>query len=165
MEEIDEILTKWGEDNIAEAIALLSSSNVTTSGETANALRFEVAKDAGIVLRILESEHGVYLRKGVKGAVDSSKAPNSPFSYKDKMPPRGPLDKWSVKKGLAGVRDSKGRFIPRKSLVILLQRKIYRFGFAPFNYLAPFFKNIDNLNGKILESQKREILRELNKIT
>ena len=56
---------------------------------------------------------------------------NTPYSYKDKMPPPKKLDKWVVRKGLEGIRDEKGRFIKRKSLTYLIARSIYTKGIKP----------------------------------
>lgn len=158
-ETLDDILTKWGEDNIAEAVALLSQSNISSSGGLADSLRVELTSDLDkISLKIFENDYGKFVREGVQGALSSARAPQSPFSYKDKLPPAGPINKWAIRKGLQGVRDDKGRFVKRKSLVFLIRRSIFRLGISPFNYLSPFFKNINDLQGLITENQKREIL-------
>ena len=40
-----------------------------------------------------------YVDKGVKGRDSSAKAPNSPYQYKDKRPPSGPIKEWLRTKG------------------------------------------------------------------
>jgi len=47
------------------------------------------------------------------------------------MPPSKAFSGWVVRKGLKGVRDEKGRFIPRKSLQFLIARSIFRDGIKP----------------------------------
>lgn len=163
-ESLEQVLNKWGEEQVAEAVLLLEQSNVSNTGNLAKSLRFEVQEVAeGLMLTIYQADYGDFVLKGVRGSQSSAKAPKSPFSFRDKMPPVAPLDRWAVKKGISGTRDSKGRFIKRKSLVFLIRRSIFRFGLSPFNYLSPFFKNINDLQGKITEQQKREILLLLQK--
>ena len=58
-----------------------------------------------------------------------------------RMPPLSAIDKWSVvKKGLSGVRDEKGRFIPRKTLNYLRARSIGKYGY----YKTDFVNNALN---------------------
>ena len=157
--ELEKILEKWGEDQIAEAIQIIETAQSSSSGNLIDSLRFEVQDEAkGLKITIYEAPYGVFVRLGVRGAENSSKAPSSPFSFKDKFPPKGAIDRWVVQKPLGQARDSQGRFIKRKSLVYLIRRSIFRFGLRPLNYGAPFFKNINDLQGKIVEQQKREIL-------
>lgn len=157
--DLTEILQEWGDEQIAEAILIIERSNASATGNLAKSLRFEVEQVAdGLLLRIYEASYGAFVREGVRGSLSSAKAPKSPFSFKSKMPPAGPLDRWAVNRGISGTRDSKGRFIKRKSLVFLIRRSIFRFGIYPLNYFSSFFKNINDLQGQITEQQKREIL-------
>ena len=80
-----------------------------------------------------------YVDKGVKGSKSSAKAPNSPYKYTSKQPPSGVIDKWAVRKGLQGVRDEKGRFIKRKSLVFAIARSIKLYGVKPTNFFTDAF--------------------------
>jgi len=156
---IETILQKWGDENIAEAVQILTTANVSTSGALAESLKFEVRVDADkIIMSITEQDYGKFVRKGVQGALSSKLAPKSPFKYRDKMPPAGPIDRWVIQRGLSGTRDAKGRFVKRKTLTFLIRRSIFRFGLRPIDYLSPFFKNINDLQGLISENQRREIL-------
>lgn len=48
-----------------------------------------------------------------------------------KYPPLRAIEKWvTQKRGIQGIRDSKGRFIKRKSLVYLIRRSIGRYGYG-----------------------------------
>lgn len=59
-----------------------------------------------------------------------------------KMPPLSAIDKWSVtKKGMSGIRDEKGRFIPRKTLNFLRARSIGKYGFKGTNFLNKAINN------------------------
>ena len=84
----------------------------------------------------------LYQDKGVSG---KKKKYNTPFSYKDKMPPSSALDKWSVRKGIAP-RDKSGKFIPRKSINFLIARSIYNKGIKPSLFFTkPFEKAYKDL--------------------
>lgn len=64
-----------------------------------------------------------------------------------KMPPLAAIDKWSVtKKGLSGIRDEQGRFIPRKTLNYLRARSIGKYGFKGTDFLN---KAINNFIGQV----------------
>jgi len=71
------------------------------------------------------------------------RAANSPFSFKDKMPPRGAIDKWVVKSGISAARNN-GKFIKRKSLVFLIQRSIFYNGLQRTQFFSrPFTQQLD----------------------
>tara|TARA_R110002153_G_scaffold189041_1_gene341879 strand:+ start:10210 stop:10728 length:519 start_codon:yes stop_codon:yes gene_type:complete len=157
--DLEDKLRKWGEDNIATAISIINKSGKSSSGKLANSLRFDIKRDAeDLILQVYEAPYGVFVRKGVKGSQSSSKAPNSPFKYTTKFPPKGAIDRWVVQKGLSGARNKKGQFIPRKSLTYLIRRKIFRFGIAPLDYFKTFEDSINLLTGIVTENQKQEIL-------
>ena len=81
--------------------------------------------------------YGVFQDKGVSGV---KKKYNTPYSYKQKMPPPSKLDKWTVRKGIAP-RDEKGRFLSRKSLQFLIARSIFYNGIKPSLFFTkPFEK-------------------------
>ena len=92
--------------------------------------------------------YGTFQDKGVSGV---KKKYNTPYSYRDKMPPPSKLDKWSVRKGIAP-RDEKGRFVKRKSLNFLIARSIFFNGIKPSLFFTkPFLKYSKDLP-KELES-------------
>ena len=62
------------------------------------------------------------------------------FSYKDKMPPPKSLDKWVVRKGLKGTRDTKGRFVGRKALTFIIARSIFMKGLEPTYFFTDAFQ-------------------------
>jgi hypothetical protein len=94
------------------------------------------------------AEYGTFQDKGVSGI---NKKYNTPYSYRDKMPPPSKLDKWTVKKGIAP-RDEQGRFIKRTSLNFLIARSIFFNGIKPSLFFTkPFLKYSKDLP-KELES-------------
>ncbi len=157
-QDLDSIMDKWGDEQIAEAIQIIKTAHSSSSGFLIESLNFKVKNVAeGLLMTITEADYGIFVRKGVKGSEKSERAPNSPFAYRNKMPPKGVIDRWVVKKPVGGARNARGQFIKRKSLVFLIRRSIFRFGIRPLDYFSPFFKNINDLQGKIAEQQKREI--------
>jgi len=60
-----------------------------------------------------------------------------------RYPPLGVIDRWSVQKGLSGIRDEKGRFIPRKTLNFLRARSIAKYGFRGTFFVDKAIKQIE----------------------
>lgn len=108
-------------------------------GPLANSLDKEIIqeKNAFLVQFIME-DYGKFVDKGVKGANPSlvkngrQKAPNSPYSYKQKMPPMEPLSLWAKSKNIR-FRDAKGRFARGnyKTIGFWLQKRIFAQGLSP----------------------------------
>ena len=66
-----------------------------------------------------------------------------------RYPPVGPIDKWvRQKQSIKAIRDAKGRFIPRKTLVFLIRRSIGKYGYGGNNFIVKAF---DSIQPKILE--------------
>lgn len=101
----------------------------------------------------LSLKYGEFLDQGVKGSKSTyPESSASPFKYTNKMPPSSVFDKWSVKSGIAP-RDSKGKFIKRKSLNFIIANSIFRKGIRasmfftkPFEEALPLFED-DMLDG------------------
>lgn len=115
--------------------------------------KVKVSKDS-LSFDILMEDYGTFVDKGVSGVVTKY---NTPYSYKDKMPPPTKLDKWIVKRGIAP-RDEQGRFIKRKSLQFLIARSIYRKGIAPSLFFTNAYKTaIKNLDKRLEKSVKLDV--------
>ena len=60
-----------------------------------------------------------------------------------RYPPTGPIDKWvRQKQGIKGIRDAKGRFIPRKTLVFLIRRSIGKYGYGGNDFIMKAYNSI-----------------------
>ncbi len=101
---------------------------------------------------IMKEDYWQYVDLGVRGAKRSPypKQKQSPFAYTNKMPPPGALDRWVVKRGLEGVKDKKGRFIKRKSMVFLIRRAIFTRGLKPTRFITDTGERIEN-NKKLID--------------
>ena len=113
-------------------------------------------------MSFIMEDYGIFQDKGVSGI---KKKYDTPFSYKDKMPPPSKMDKWIVRKGLRGVRGKDGKFISRKSLQFMIARSIYNNGIKPSLFFTkPFEKAFKNLDKDIIEAYKLDV-EELLKFT
>jgi hypothetical protein len=93
--------------------------------------------------------YGQFQDKGVSG---KKKKYNTPYSYKDKMPPARVFDKWVVRKGIAP-RNEKGQFQNRKGLSFAIARGIYMNGIKPSLFFTkPFEKAFKKLSPELVEA-------------
>lgn len=79
----------------------LVNSDSMASGNLYQSISFEplhITK-TGIMFELIMDSYYKYVDKGVKGKDSSAKAPNSPYQYKDKRPPTGPIKEWLRTKG------------------------------------------------------------------
>ena len=131
---------RFGETVVRKAKNNLRSQGKNATGKLSKSLDYSMKESKSgdsFSFSFLMERYGEFQDKGVSGI---KKKYNTPYSYKKDMPPRGPLDKWAVRKGLRGVRDDKGRFISRKSLIFLIQRSIYYKGIKPSYFFSKAFK-------------------------
>lgn len=140
-------------NSFAKYVVQQSRSNLSKDKKNvSNALHKSIDYDldfnfdgSGFILQFFMEEYGVYQDKGVSG---TKKKYKTPFKYSNKYPNIGALDRWTVRKSQLKkkVRDSKGRFIPRKSLVFLIARKIFLKGIKPSLFFTkPFEKRFATL--------------------
>ena len=93
--------------------------------------------------------YGQFQDKGVSG---KKKKYNTPYSYKDKMPPARVFDKWVVRKGIAP-RNKQGQFQNRKGLSFAIARGIYMNGIKPSLFFTkPFEKAFKKLSPELVEA-------------
>lgn len=94
-------------------------------------------------------DYGEYQDKGVSG---KKKKYNTPYSYKDKMPPAKAFDKWIVRKGIAP-RNEQGQFQSRKGIAFAIARSVFINGIKPSRFMSdPFEKGFKKLPDEIIEA-------------
>jgi len=78
-----------------------------------------------------------------------------------RYPPLLAIDKWVRQKpGIAGIRDAKGRFVSRKSLVFLMRRSIAQYGYYGIQFIdKAVTETIDQIVEKAGEAAKQYIER------
>ena len=133
----EEILNKFAKRVIQQSRTRLTKGKKNASKDLYNSLRYDLTTSAAaFIINFFMEEYGIYQDRGVSG---KKRKYNTPFSYKDKMPPPKALDKWMVRRNIKGTRDAQGRFIKRKSLQYLLARSIYNKGIKPSNFFTKSF--------------------------
>ncbi len=149
LKETKDILNKFAKYVIQQSRTNLTKNKKNSSKSLYNSLDFKYkAVNGGIGIQFLMDEYGIFQDKGVSG---KKKKYNTPFSYKDKMPPSSAFDKWAVRKGIAP-RDKSGKFIPRKSINFLIARSIYNKGIKPSLFFTkPFEKAYKDLPKDIVK--------------
>jgi len=106
----------------------LVKSDSMATGNLYQSISFEPLKitKTGIMFELIMDSYYKYVDKGVKGRDNSSKAPNSPYQYKDKSPPIAPIKEWLRTKGYKPnsehTRDEEGN-ITKRSLISGVQQK------------------------------------------
>lgn len=143
LKQTKDILNKFAKYVIQQSRTNLTKNKKNSTKALYNSLDFKYKTvNGGIGIQFLMDEYGIYQDKGVSG---KKKKYNTPFSYKDKMPPSSAFDKWSVRKGIAP-RDKSGKFIPRKSINFLIAKSIFNKGIKPSLFFTkPFEKAYKDL--------------------
>lgn len=149
LENYEEILKKFRDRVIKQSRKNLTSLKKNASKSLYKSLDSSQQKNGkGYSVTFEMLEYGAFQDLGVSG---KKKKYNTPFSYKDKMPPASKLDKWTIRRGIAP-RDAKGKFIPRKSVNYLIARSIYIKGIKPSLFFTkPFEKAWSELPTELLE--------------
>lgn len=155
--EVQKELEKFRNYVIAEARKNLSNDKKNVSKGLYNSLKGNVkAMPNSLSMEFEMDIYGQFQDKGVRGANPSlvkngkQKAPNSPFSFKNKKPPMEPLSRWAQKKNIR-FRNADGTYAKGgyKTLGFWLQKRIYAQGIKPSLFFTkPFeaaFKRLPDL--------------------
>ena len=161
---VTEELNKFAKYVVSQSKANLTRSKKNASKQLYNSIEYKVKESKNsFQLEFLMEDYGVFQDKGVSGV---KKKYNTPYSYKDKMPPVKSLDKWIVKRNLKGVRDKDGKFISRKSLQYMIARSIYNNGIKPSMFFTkPFKKAFENLDKDLVNAFRLDMEKLLTTTT
>ena len=134
-------------------------------GDTAlgKSIRFKVVPTAtGFDTMFYMEDYGTYLDEGVSGTKvkrsftdTQGKTRKSSYSYTNKQPPSGIIEKWIKKKGIKGRSSKTGRFITNKSLSFLIARSIKLKGLKSLS----FFQKPLGIEYKKLKKQILDVLK------
>ena len=162
MSEVQKYLDEFKRSIISEAKRNLRKQK--TSGDLSKSLKSRVKESPNsIEITFRMKAYGFFQDRGVKGK-ESCKS-LSGFKYKDKAPPASAFSQWAIKKLPKQTRDSKGRFVSRKSLQFALARHIYKKGIKPTLFFTkPFEKHFKKLPAEIIERYKLDIDKLFNQI-
>lgn len=150
LKETQKALNAFGKYVVQQSRSNLTKNKKNSTKKLYDSLDYEVnvgANDLSVIFSM--EDYGKFQDLGVSGV---KKKYNTPYSYKDKMPPAKAFSDWVVRKGLEGIRDEKGRFIKRKSLQFLIARSIYNKGIKPSLFFTkPFEKAFERLPQELQE--------------
>lgn len=137
LDEVEKILNKFAKYVVQQARTNLTKTRKNSSKKLYNSIDYKVNKYRDSIDLLFNMEdYGAFQDLGVSG---KKKRYKTPYSYKTKMPPAKAFSQWVVRKGLKGVRDEEGKFIPRKSLQFLVARGVFNKGIKPsFFFTKPF---------------------------
>ena len=142
--------TKEALDNFKKYVIQQARTNLTKGKKNVdkklyNSLQgFIDESPAGFRLYFEMEDYGMFQDKGVSG---KKKKYDTPFSYKNKKPPIGPLAQWAKKKNIR-LRDDKGRFKKGNynTIGFLISRSIFEKGIKPSLFFTkPFERAIKRL--------------------
>jgi hypothetical protein len=161
---VTEELNKFAKYVVSQSRANLTRSKKNASKQLYNSIEYKVKESKNsFQLEFLMEDYGIFQDKGVSGV---KKKYNTPYSYKDKMPPVKSLDKWIVKRNLKGVRGKDGKFISRKSLQYMIARSIYNNGIKPSMFFTkPFEKAFKNLDEDLVNAFRLDMEKLLTTTT
>ena len=161
---VTEELNKFAKYVVSQSRANLTRGKKSASKQLYNSIQYKLKESKNsFQLEFLMEDYGIFQDKGVSGV---KKKYNTPYSYKDKMPPVKSLDKWIVKRNLKGVRDKDGKFISRKSLQYMIARSIYNNGIKPSMFFTkPFKKAFENLDKDLVNAFRLDMEKLLTTTT
>lgn len=150
LKETQKALNDFGKYVVQQSRTNLTKGKKNASKRLYDSIEYEVnvgANDLSVIFSM--EDYGKFQDLGVSGV---KKKYNTPYSYKDKMPPAKAFSDWVVRKGLKGIRDEKGRFIKRKSLQYIIARSVYTKGIKPSLFFTkPFERAFERLPQELQE--------------
>jgi len=172
LKELNKIFNDFGKYMVKQSRANLTRAD-KGNGKLYKSISYKIddSKKDTVEWSFYMENYGVFQDQGVRGARPGDvkngrqKAPNSPFSYRSKMPPMEPLRNWAKSKNIR-FRDEKGRFAKGNydRIAYWLQKRIYAQGLKPsYFYTKPFDRAWNNLSDEIFDSFQIEINTAIDK--
>jgi len=130
------LVTKWLEGVVRLAKQNLANANAIASNSLAQSIVVEpiTLTDSSFVVAIKANDYWKFVDLGVKGTVSSSRAPNSPFQYRDKRPPIRPIQEWIAFKSIP--LEGRDKQAANRSFAINIANKIRREGLRATNFMS-----------------------------
>lgn len=165
VENLEKVFDAFGKKTVQTARGILNAKGKNTSGNLADSLGYhlKVYSSGALEMQFLAAGYAKFVDEGVSG---TKKKYKTPYSYTNKQPPSGVIDKWVVRKGLKSARDSKGRFIKRKSLVFLIARSIKLYGVEPTHFFSDALnEGLNALPPQIARAYAKDAAKFLERVT
>lgn len=143
-------LEAYGLNVVSAAKANLNKSKSNSSGALSESIDYKITKGKNPKIDFYAEDYAKFVDKGIQGFDPSAmpngslnrynKAPSSPYKFGSGNGKggslRGAIDKWVIRKGIPNVRDAKGKFIKRKTMVYLISRSIWNTGIRATNFFT-----------------------------
>ena len=165
VENLEKVFDAFGKKTVQTARGILNAKGKNTSGNLADSLGYhlKVYSSGALEMQFLAAGYAKFVDEGVSG---TKKKYKTPYSYTNKQPPSGVIDKWVVRKGLKAARDEKGRFIKRKSLVFLIARSIKLYGVEPTHFFSDALnEGLNALPLQIARAYAKDAAKFLERVT
>lgn len=132
-EEVYKQLDVFAKDIIRQSRANMTRRKLGSGGALYDSIssNVEVFKNS-IAVEILMEHYGKFVDQGVSG---NERKFNTPFSFRDKMPPPSVFNKWILQKKIAP-RDEKGKFVKRRSMQFAIAKSIQKRGIKPTKFFS-----------------------------
>jgi hypothetical protein len=152
LKETKEALNKFVKYVIQQSRSNLTRNNKNYTKSLYDSLDSEInVGQNSFSLSFIMDEYGAFQDKGVSGTEQKY---NTPFSYKQKMPPIKPLADWAKFRNIR-LRNAKGQFAKGNynTIGFLIARSIKKKGIKPSLFFTkPFEKAFENLPDELVEA-------------
>ena len=161
MLELDKVLNRFAKHVVTQSKANLTRGGKKVSSKLYDSITSELnASKNSFSLSFEMEDYGEFKDQGVKGANPNlvkggiQKAPNAPFSFKNKRPPSKFISEWAKAKNIR-LRDEKGRYTRGNydTIGIILAKRIFAQGIKPSLFFTkPFESAFKNLPDELVEA-------------
>ena len=120
----NDLVIKWVQDLIKVTKDRLQRSGINASNQLSQSISIVPIdlSDDKLTIGIEMAGYWKFVDLGVKGAKSSERASNSPFQYRQKMPPRQMLEQWIAFKAIP--LEGRDKQAANRSLAFLIARSI-----------------------------------------
>lgn len=164
---VEKVFDAFGKKTVQTARGILNAKGKNSSGNLADSLGYhlKVYSSGALEMQFLAAGYAKFVDEGVSGTKKKYKTPYS-FKPSSKIANIGAIDKWVVRKGLKAARDSKGRFIKRKSLVFLIARSIKLYGIEPTHFFSDALnEGLNALPPQIARAYAKDAAKFIERVT
>jgi hypothetical protein len=159
---ITKLLQEYGQMWVDCLNANIDKKQLIQTGELKQSIKYDprIARGKVFVLKLLIADYYKFVDQGVKGAVSSAKAPNSPFKYGSGKGKKGGLRegmiKWVREKNLGGLKAE----VNLESWAGYLAYKIYMEGKEPTYFYSDCIteESVNELRQKLAQQVKQDMI-------
>lgn len=151
LRQVEREVDTYGAEVTRRAQLVLEEEGKNATGNLSLNIQHEVRYDengnVSIAWPMATAPYWQFVEKGVRGAINDAKAPNSPFKFGSGSGPAGGLRpairQWINDKPISQWRDlTTGRFMSYDTMAKRISRKVYLYGIAPTPFLGPSIREL-----------------------